>query len=141
MRARRSGSIINVSSIAGFFPMPRGSVYSASKAFLTVYSESLAMELKPHGIRVQALCPGMTHTYFHERMGITGAEITQRKAMSWMSAHGVAERSLRAIDRNRVVCIPGLFNRIAARVLSHIPRFIYYRAVMRIRQSRARGSA
>jgi short-subunit dehydrogenase len=47
-------AILNVSSVAGFFPLPNMSVYSATKAFVTSFSESLAMELRPHGITVTA---------------------------------------------------------------------------------------
>ena len=133
MLGRRHGTIINVSSLASFFPMPRGSVYSASKAFLTVFSESLAMELHDEGIRVQALCPGMTRTDFHAQMGIAGKDITQRKLMIWMSPERVVFRSLRAMERGRVVCIPGIFNFVVARVLSHVPRRLYHWLVSRVR--------
>ncbi len=134
MRKRRSGAIINVSSVAGFFPMPRGSIYSASKAFLISFSESLAMEVRKDGIRVQALCPGMTRTDFHDHMGVSGKEITQRRFLVWMSPERVVEASLGALRRNRVVCIPGVFNRVVARVFSHTPRRIYYRLVAGIRK-------
>lgn len=57
-------AVLNVSSVAGFFPVPNMSVYSATKAFVTSFSESLAMELRPHGITVTVLCPGPVPTEF-----------------------------------------------------------------------------
>ena len=133
MKQRKRGSIINVSSVAGFFPMPRGSMYSATKAFLVSMSESLSMELAGHGVRVQALCPGMTHTDFHRQLGIAGEELSQRKMLVWMSADRVVRSSLKALSRNRVVCIPGLAYYLIVRLFSHTPRWIYYRLLIFLR--------
>ena len=133
MKRRKRGAIINVASVAGFFPMPRGSMYSATKAFLVSLSESLSMELSGHGIRVQALCPGMTHTDFHAQMGVAGRELQQRKLLVWMSAEKVVRRSLNALSRNRVVCIPGVAYYIIVRLFSHTPRWIYYPLLRRLR--------
>ncbi|RUS94356.1 hypothetical protein DSM107003_38890 [Trichormus variabilis SAG 1403-4b] len=58
MRERRSGSIINVSSIAGFQPMPYLSVYAATKAFVLSFSEALWAENRDYGVRVLVVCPG-----------------------------------------------------------------------------------
>jgi uncharacterized protein len=134
MQQARDGIIINVSSIASFFPLPRGSVYSASKSFLTVFSRSLAMEVADRNIRVQALCPGMTRTDFHERMGISGREITQRRMLAWMSSEAVVEASLRALRRNRVVCIPGAANRFLVAIAGRIPPGLYSALARRIRK-------
>ena len=69
MIARRHGGIINLSSLAAFFPSPGNVIYSASKAFTVAFSEALSLELKGTGVRVQALCPGFTHTSFHSQPG------------------------------------------------------------------------
>ena len=60
MAARRTGGVINVSSITGFQPIPYAALYAASKAFVTSFSMALAEELRPHGIAVVTLCPGGT---------------------------------------------------------------------------------
>ena len=133
MKQRKRGAIINVASVAGFFPMPRGSMYSATKAFLVSLSESLSMELSRHGIRVQALCPGMTYTEFHTQMGVAGEELAQRKLLVWMSADEVVRRSRKALSRNRVICIPGIAYFLIVRLFSHIPRRLYYRLLKRLR--------
>lgn len=68
MRARGSGVIINVSSLAASFPVPFMSGYSAAKAALSSFSASLAMELAGTGVRVVDLQPGDIHTEFHDAM-------------------------------------------------------------------------
>jgi uncharacterized protein len=64
MRQRRSGSIINVSSITGFQPIPYLSVYAASKAFILSFSEALWAENRDYGVRVLVTCPGPIETNF-----------------------------------------------------------------------------
>ena len=72
MRARGAGKIVNVSSTAGFVTM---GAYSAIKAWVTSFTEGLAVELRGTGIGVTALCPGWVHTEFHERAGIEASSI------------------------------------------------------------------
>ena len=72
MRARGTGMIINVSSTAGFVSM---GLYSAIKAWVTTYTESLANELARSGVRVTALCPGFIRTEFHQRASIRTTSI------------------------------------------------------------------
>ncbi|MEM7770466.1 MAG: SDR family oxidoreductase [Cyanobacteria bacterium P01_A01_bin.37] len=64
MQRQQSGTIVNISSIAGFQPMPYLSVYAATKAFVLSFSEALWAENKPYNIRVIASCPGPTETSF-----------------------------------------------------------------------------
>jgi short-subunit dehydrogenase len=59
-------AILNVSSVAGFFPLPNMAVYSATKAYVTSLSEALSIELRPKGITVSALCPGPVPTEFFD---------------------------------------------------------------------------
>ena len=64
MLKRDLGVIINVSSVASFIA---GGTYSAAKSYLTVHTESLHTELSKTNINISALCPGFTHTEFHQR--------------------------------------------------------------------------
>lgn len=66
---KRKGVILNVSSNAAFFIMPNMAVYAASKAFVNQFSQALDFEMKPNGIRVLTICPGMVFTQFQERAG------------------------------------------------------------------------
>lgn len=75
MTARRKGKILNVSSSASFIPGPMQSVYYATKAFVTSFSQALAEELRDKGVTVTALCPGMVNTEFVESSGMGDANI------------------------------------------------------------------
>jgi len=113
MVQRGWGIIINLSSLASFFPIPGGVMYSATKAFLKEFSISLAIELLGTGVRVQALCPGFTHTEFHSVRDYKDRGFDKSvvpKAM-WMEADEVVRQSLAAVRKNKVVLIPGFKNR------------------------------
>jgi len=75
LRNAAPAGILNVSSIAGFFPLPEMAVYAATKAYVTSFSEALRMELAPEGIRVTALCPGPVPTEFFEVASRNGEAI------------------------------------------------------------------
>ncbi len=136
------GRIINVSSLAGFGVSPRSGVYCASKAFATSFSESLALELKPRDIRVVALLPGFTRTDFHR---YEAAVKRNRGLVRWMQPDHVARSGLAAADRGRVVCIPGLANRMLYGLLKLLPRRVVYRIMASgtstVLQATERGSA
>jgi short-subunit dehydrogenase len=100
MRQRGSGRIVNVSSTAGFFTM--GS-YSAIKAWVTSYTESLAVELRGSGVSVTALCPGWVRTEFPERAGIRSSSIPN---FMWLDAEQLVSAALRDVDRGKVISIP-----------------------------------
>ena len=68
--ARHKGGILNVASVASFMPGPGMAVYHATKAYVLSFSEALHHELKPHGVRVTALCPGPVDTEFMARAGV-----------------------------------------------------------------------
>ena len=69
MVARRRGDVLILASTASFQAVPYISTYAATKAFDLLFAEGLAEEMKPHGIRVCALCPGSTESEFHEIAG------------------------------------------------------------------------
>jgi short-subunit dehydrogenase len=116
MIARRRGSIINVSSIAAFMAGPKNATYSATKGYLNLFSEGLQDELKGTGVRVQALCPGLTDTEFHDRPGYENYK-TEMPGFLWMKAEEVVRESLEALAKSRVICVPGLKNRLLVTVM------------------------
>ena len=102
MVKRGSGRIVNVSSTAGFLTM--GS-YSSIKAWVTSYTESLAVELRGTGVGVTALCPGWVRTEFHDRAGIRSSSIPN---FLWLDAEQLVSAALRDVDRGTVISIPTL---------------------------------
>ncbi len=106
MAARSSGTIINVSSVAGFFSNPYNVSYCSTKAWINGFTEGLYLELKTlHSpVRIQALCPGLTRTEFHDALRMDRSKIP---SFLWMSPESVVDASLRALKRNRLFVIPG----------------------------------
>ena len=107
--ARGRGAVVNVSSIAGFSPFT-GAMYSGTKSFLVMFSINLQAEVRSKGVVLQALCPGMTHTEFHQVAEIDKSIVP---APLWMTAGRVVGISLRRLGHG-VVCVPGWHNTIIA---------------------------
>lgn len=126
MIQRGRGEIVNVSSMAGFYPGPFLATYGATKAFVTSFTESLTEELRETGVRVQALCPGFTRTEFQERASIDTSQIP---GFAWMSAEEVVEASLDGLSRDELVVVPGNLNRALRAGASLLPRSIVRRAM------------
>ncbi len=72
---RHQGGILNVGSIAGFWPGPGMAIYHASKAYVVSFTEALHEELKADGVKVCVLCPGPVMTEFFDRAGVPGFHI------------------------------------------------------------------
>jgi short-subunit dehydrogenase len=107
-RMTRGDAIINVSSIAGNQPRAGTAVYGATKAFVTAFSQALALELERTGVTCTAVLPGLTRTEFHESNGITD----NSPRVMWMNAADVAAAALHAAAAGRRVVIPGKVNRV-----------------------------
>jgi short-subunit dehydrogenase len=121
--AKRSGAIINVSSVASFVYSAGNVNYCATKAYLTNFSEGLAAELVGTGVKVQVLCPGFTRSEFHSRMEASKEDLPP--TWMWMKAEAVVEASLRALKRGRpVVCVPGLRYKVVVQLLRFVPRVL-----------------
>lgn len=114
------GAIIHVSSLRAFGPTTGTATYSSCKAYLNRFTESLSLELKGTGVRVQALCPGYTVTEFHSRLGLENIGKSQGM-VRWMTANQVVEASLHCLAKDRIVCIPGLWNKMLAIILKVCP--------------------
>ena len=115
---RRRGGVLNVASVAGFFPGPRSAVYYASKAYVLSLSEALHVELMPLGIRVTCLCPGPVATEFQARAGNSDRDVSWPLAVS---AAQVAAAGYRGLMEGRRLVVPGWANRLVA---SLVPRFV-----------------
>jgi short-subunit dehydrogenase len=118
MEARGSGAIVNVSSLAAYQPSPDSAVYSATKAFVNSFTHAVHEEAGDKGVHVMAVCPGYTHTEFHDRAGLGTTQIPE---MLWSSSGEVVRTALRDLDRRRSVSIPGTMNKTAAVFSSTAP--------------------
>jgi len=116
MKERKSGTIINVSSVAGFIA---GGTYSAAKSYLTVLSESLNTELKGTGVIVSALCPGFTRTEFHQRgrMKMKGLP-----SFMWLNADKLVAQSWKDAQAHQPVSVPGWQYKLLVAIISIAPR-------------------
>lgn len=106
------GAIINVASISAYLPNPGTATYSATKAFLVAFSEGLAREVGAQGVQVQALCPGFTSSEFHDTPEYEGFRRSQIPAFMWQTSEEVVDISLKALQKNRVIVVPGWPNRL-----------------------------
>lgn len=120
MAALGRGTILNVSSIAGFQPGPGMAVYFASKSFVLSFSQSIDEELRGSGVRCLVICPGNTSTDFHRVAGSDRSKWMHR--LSKMTAAGVARAALRQIDTGKSIVVPGIMNRLMIGLLPFVPR-------------------
>lgn len=120
MRERRGGHILNVSSVAGFMPIPYFANYSASKAFVRSLSDSLHEELRPYGVKVCCLSPGPVRTNFHARSN-PNYENDEDSFFS-LCPQEVAEAGLRGLFEGKRSVVPGLANRCCIWVEHLLPR-------------------
>ncbi len=97
LKEGRSGTILNVASLASRFPTPGMATYGATKAFVTSFSEACDYELRKKGVRVLCSCPGMVETNFAKRAA--GKEVVIRGEMS---PEYVAYRIWKQIKKGRI---------------------------------------
>ncbi len=122
MREREYGRIIQVASVAGLLPGSAGhTLYGGAKAFLVGFSQSLAAESRGRGVKVSALCPGLTHTEFHDVNGARG-RVSMLPRFAFMTPEAVARAGLAAVERGRVVVVPGRINQAVAFAARVLPR-------------------
>jgi len=127
MLSRNSGTIINVSSIASFIA---GGTYSAAKAYLTVHTESLHTELSKTNIKISALCPGFTHTEFHQRGKMKMSGLPN---FMWLEADRVVADSWRAAIAGKAICIPGWQYKILSTIARFGPRPLVRKLGIKVR--------
>ena len=134
MSRRGRGWIINVGSVSALVTQNN---YSAIKAWVGNYSESLGVQLSGTGVSVTALMPGWVRTEFHTRAGIKGSSIPD---VLWLEADRLVEDCLRDVARGKPVSIPSTRWKLIAAVLRGTPRGVVARlsAVLSHRRNRER---
>ena len=128
MVKRDTGIIVNVSSVASFIA---GGTYSASKSYLTVFSESLHTELRGTNVKISALCPGFTRTEFHARGRM---KMTALPKFMWLNSEELVSKSWKYAKANRVICIPGWQYKILSAIARNAPRPIVRKVGMNVRK-------
>ena len=106
MVERGFGRVINVASVAARVPRSGGSNYGPSKAYLVALSEELNLTVAASGGHVSALCPGFTHTDFHETAGLMDMKNGMPKWL-WYDAHVVVGDAIKGVEAANPVVISG----------------------------------
>lgn len=111
MVKRKSGTLINVGSLASFFPSPYMTVYAASKAFVRSFTEALTEECKPYGVHVMLFCPGLTSTNFMKTPANDNEwGRTLVKGAYTQTSEQVAAEMIQAMEKKKTLHISGRRN-------------------------------
>ena len=120
------GAVLNVSSMASFSPSPVNSTYSATKAYVSSFSQGIHEDLRGTGVTITVVEPGFTRTEFQQRAGVSENAVPD---FAWMTADDVAAEALDAVRKGHALCVPGRLNKVAAGATSVVPRSVIRRAV------------
>lgn len=121
MVKRNFGRIINVSSVAGLMPgHPGATLYAPAKAFGIRFSEALRAEFHGTNIHVTALCPGFTHTEFHDASGLR-VMVSRFPPFMWMDAATVARQGIDAVNHGEVLRVTGTWNKVMVGLSKWLP--------------------
>ncbi len=126
MLDRGAGAIVNVSSVAAFYPLPTQTAYGATKAFLNSFTEALHQEVQDSGVRLQVLCPGFTRTEFQSEAGIASGGLSD---FAWLSTETVVRHSYRDLRRGALLSVPGLGYQLLVKAAPLIPRPLKHAAI------------
>lgn len=129
MQQRGTGGIINISSIAGFQPMPYLSVYAATKAFVLSFSEALWAENQETGVKVLAVCPGPTQTGFFDRAGFAKLANSTSENQRSASPEVVVQEALKALDGETATVVTG---GLGNQIIVNLPRFFPRETLVKI---------
>jgi short-subunit dehydrogenase len=121
MEAAGHDRILNVASLAGLVPASAGhTLYGATKAWMIRFSECLALESRPRGVHVTALCPGFTYTEFHDVNGMR-EKVSRLPKLLWLDSATVARLGVDAVEAGRTRVVTGAANRVVAWVSRYVP--------------------
>ena len=127
MVPRKRGWLLNVSSVASFQAAPNLAVYAATKAYVTSLSEALHEEVRRAGVKVTALCPGLTGTEFQSVSNTEGYQAAI-PGFLWTSVEEVAATGHADVARGRAVSVPGVVYKALTTASSMMPRGLLRRA-------------
>jgi len=119
MQQRRSGTVINVASVAAYIPIPYMATYAASKMFVRSF-EAITEECKPFNVHVMLLIPGLTRTNFNKAAGIENRPDSSYDNYT-QTPEQVADEALKALDKGKQVIVSGARNRLMTKLTAIIP--------------------
>lgn len=122
MAERKSGSILNIGSIAGNQPTPRFASYAASKSYVLNYSLALRHELSEYGVNVTCVQPGYIRTAFDDNCGIVSEKYKRFSYRNGMTAKAVAKCAVKSVLAKRSYVRAGFANKIAAFASGLVPK-------------------
>jgi len=136
MKKSGRGAILNVSSTAGFLPLPNNAVYAATKAYVTSFSEAIRAELRSSNIRVTALCPGPVSTEYLANATRSGDHESHTAPDFFIvPVQEIVRQGLEAVAKDRARVVPGAIVNFSMTIIAFIPMFIK-RLVYRARLAR-----
>lgn len=124
MKERKTGTIVNVASMAAFMPAPYMATYAASKVFVRFFTEAITEECKPYNVQVLLFCPGLTRTNFNTAAGLdtsTTGGLGIEYDNKTQTPEQVAGEMVGALDQKRHFRVSGLRNRISAKMMALVP--------------------
>lgn len=132
MIKNKYGKILNVASVAAFFPGPCMAVYFASKAYILSFSQAINNELEGTGVSCTALCPGGTKTDFFKAGEMENSQLARNMKMA--DPASVAQEGYVGLMKNKPIVICGLYNKIQIFAIRFIPRFILTRITRHVHE-------
>ena len=131
MVARRRGLVMNVASVGAFVPSPMMATYTATKAFVLSFTETIAAELEGSGVRALCVCPGFTRTEFQSHVAV---DVSAVPGLAWMTADEVADEAVNAAGKGGVL-VNGFLNRALTMALKFAPRSLAMRTATMLLKS------
>ena len=113
-KEKNSGYILNVASLAAFFPGPLFGAYYATKAYVLRLSQSIAEELRKEksNVKISVLCPGPVHTGFEKASGVSFGNGSEKARGMILESRPVAEYAIKKMFAGKEVIVPGFLMKV-----------------------------
>jgi short-subunit dehydrogenase len=121
---QKEGHLIQIASIASFFPGPYMAVYYASKAFVMSFSKAIRHELKGSPYSISVVCPGPTKTEFQDVAGMQKSTLFTKTGGAVQTAEEVAIYTFKQAKKKKFLIVPGILNRLSVALSPIIPNFL-----------------
>lgn len=128
LAAKGKGGVLNVASVAGLIPTPGYAVYGATKAFVVSLTESLSEEMRPKGVNVVALCPGLVDTPLVDKVAEQSSAASDVPRQILLDADKVAKQGYQALMKGEVISVAGMSYQAYSSWVRSMPRSIGRRA-------------